>query len=158
MAHGAWRSTAHRRYDRFGGEYSDEVVGLARAIVDQLVEPGTQFERIRPPPTTQEGPGSGSLWPAGPPPPLPQRGSGSGQARQASGSTRVAGSSGPTGVSRGTRIKVLWVDEDAWFDGTVTSQRAIDGAYDTRVLYDAVGSWRSHAAWHNLDNEYWEFL
>ena len=80
------------------------------------------------------------------------------QARQASGRTLAVDRSGPTGVSRGTRIKVHWVGMDAWYEGTVTSQRAIDGAYDTRVFYDAVGSWRSHAAWHNLDNEEWDLL
>ena len=158
VAHGGWKSTAHRRYERFGGERSDEVVGLAKAIVDQLVEPGTQFERVRPPPSARAGSGSDSLWPAGPPPPLPQRGGGLGQARQASGRTLAVDRVGPTVVRRGTRIKVHWVDMDAWYEGTVTSQRAIDGAYDTRVFYDAVGSWRSHAAWHNLDNEEWDLL
>lgn len=158
VAHGGWKSTAHRRYERFGGERSDEVVGLAKAIVDQLVEPGTQFERVRPPPSARAGSGSDSLWPAGPPPPLPQRGGGLGQARQASGRTLAVDRVGPTVVRRGTRIKVHWVDMSAWYEGTVTSQRAIDGAYDTRVFYDAVGSWRSHAAWHNLDNEEWDLL
>ena len=38
VAHGGWMSTAHRRYARFGDEHASEVVGLAGAIVDQLVE------------------------------------------------------------------------------------------------------------------------
>lgn len=39
VAHGGWESSAHRRYARFGDENSEEVVGLATVIVDQLVEP-----------------------------------------------------------------------------------------------------------------------
>ena len=64
VAQGAWRSTAHRRYDRFS---DDEVRGLPRAIVDQLVEPGAPdpFPRERPEP--QGAPladaSASSLWP-----------------------------------------------------------------------------------------------
>ena len=70
VAQGAWRSTAHRRYDRFSDA---EVRGLAVAIVDQLVEPDASnpFPRERPEPqgVPLVSSSSSSLWPQGPPQP-----------------------------------------------------------------------------------------
>ena len=59
-------------------------------------------------------------------------------------------------MERRSRIKVLW--DDARFEGTVASQRRENGAFITRVLYDAIGSWHSHAMWHNLDVEGWDYI
>ena len=156
VAHGGWRSTAHKRYERFSQE---EVTALTKVIVEQLVEPGTGFNIVRPlRPGTPAAPASSTLWPVGPPPPRAQQSGLTGAARQSSRRHWPGANppDEPTRVERRSRIKVLW--DDAWFEGTVTSQRRENGAFITRVLYDAIGSWHSHAMWHNLDVEGWDYI
>ena len=159
VAHGAWRSTAHRRYDRFGGPDSAEVRGLSSAIVDQLVEPNAenQFPRVQPA-QRAAAPAAANLWPLGPPPPRVQHSGTTGTARQPVGgaSTDRDPRVEPTLVPRRSRVEVLWGDH--WFAGTATSQRVAEAGLETRVLYDAAEGYRSHHAWHNLDVEYWKFI
>ena len=123
VAQGAWRSTAHRRYDRFS---NSEVRGLAGAIVDQLVEPGASdpFPRERPEP--QGAPlasASSSLWPHGPPQPrTTERSVPTGIQRRHGGCTAAAPAAAATPSSTGTRIpnrtriEVDWSGE--WYLGS----------------------------------------
>ena len=160
MAQGAWRSTAHRRYDRFS---DDEVRGLPRAIIDQLVEPGAPdpFPRERPEPQgapLADTPAS-SLWPQGPPQPrTTERSVPTGPGRRAGGGTAAAPaaatpSSTGTRIPNRTRIEVDWSGE--WYSGLTTSQRTQGSELLTRVLYDAARGHKAQACYHNLDLEHW---
>ena len=159
VAHGAWRSSAHKRYDRFGGPDDAEVRGLPQAIVDQLVEPGAEnvFPRVRPaqPPAA---PAAAVSWPVGPPPPRAPSGGASGATRRRD--RNASADRDPRAESaripRHSRVRVLWGEQ--WFEGVATSQRTVESGWETRVLYDAVEGYRSHHAWHNLDVEYWEYV
>jgi hypothetical protein len=165
VAQGAWRSTAHRRYDRFS---DSEVRGLAGAIVDQLVEPGASdpFPRERPEPqgaplasSSSSSSSSSSLWPHGPPQPrTTERSVPTGTQRRHGGCTAAAPaaatpSSTGTRIPNRTRIEVDWSGE--WYSGLTTSQRAEGGELLTRVLYDAAGVHKALACYHNLDIELW---
>ena len=161
VAQGAWRSTAHRRYDRFSDA---EVRGLAVAIVDQLVEPNASdpFPRERPEPqgAPLDASSSPSLWPRGPPQPrVTERSVPTGPERRQGGRTAAASSAAATPSSTGTRIpnrtrvEVDWSGE--WYSGLTTSQRAEGGELLTRVLYDAAGVHKAQACYHNLDIEHW---
>ena len=161
VAQGAWRSTAHRRYDRFSDA---EVRGLAVAIVDQLVEPGASdpFPRERPEPQVAPlaaSSSSSSLWPHGAPQPrTTERSVPTGPERRRGGRTAAAPaaatpSSSRTRISNRTRVEVNWSGE--WYSGLATSQRAEGGELLTRVWYDAAGVHKAHACYHNLDTERW---
>ena len=160
MAQGAWRSTAHRRYDRFS---DDEVRGLPRAIVDQLVEPGAPDPLPRERPEPQGAPladtSASSLWPQGPPQPrTTERSVPTGPGRRRGGGTAAAPaaatpSSTGTRIPNRTRVEVDWSGE--WYSGLTTSQRAEGGELLTRVWYDAARGHKAQACYHNLDLEHW---
>lgn len=160
VAQGAWRSTAHRRYDRFS---DDEVRGLPRAIVDQLVEPGAPDPLPRERPEPQGAPladaSASSLWPQGPPQPrTTERSVPTGPGRRRGGGTAAAPaaatpSSTGTRIPNRTRIEVDWSGE--WYSGLTTSQRTQGCELLTRVLYDAARGHKAQACYHNLDLEHW---
>jgi hypothetical protein len=160
VAQGAWRSTAHRRYDRFS---DDEVRGLPRAIVDQLVEPGAPDPLPRERPEPQGAPladtSASSLWPQGPPQPrTTERSVPTGPGRRRGGGTAAAPaaanpSSTGTSIPNRTRIEVDWSGE--WYSGLTTSRRTQGCELLTRVLYDAARGHKAQACYHNLDLEHW---
>ena len=160
VAQGAWRSTAHRRYDRFS---DDEVRGLPRAIVDQLVEPGAPDPLPRERPEPQGAPladtSASSLWPQGPPQPrTTERSVPTGPGRRRGGGTAAAPaaanpSSTGTRIPNRSRIEVDWSGE--WYSGLTTSQRTQGSELLTRVLYDAARGHKAQACYHNLDLEHW---
>ena len=147
VAHGGWRSTAHRRYERFGDERSQAVVGLSAAMVATLEErdAGTPFPRVAAGSSSSSG-----LWPVGPPPPL------SAPVELSTGPS----SSGPTVIPRQTRVEVFWTDHQTWYAGTATSQRRVDGGLklETRVAYDDVEQWKHYFTWHDMDDEHWRIV
>ena len=159
MAHGRWRSTAHRAYARFGGEGSEEVRGLAAVIVDQLVEPdeGHAFPRVRPAQQAAAAAptAAGNLWPVGPPQPRAPQAGATGTQRPPPGMAAHDDQQTPTSIARKTKIEVFWREERQWFAGLVTSQRRVEAGLESRVLYDATDDHRKAALWHNLDLETW---
>lgn len=65
-----------------------------------------------------------------------------------------------TKLDKGTRVSIYWTEMNAWYHGTVTSTRTEHGddgkpQLATRILYDAVDSWRVLPYWHCLDDECW---
>ena len=159
VAHGRWRSTAHRAYARFGGEGSEEVRGLAAVIVDQLVEPdeGHAFPRVRPAQQAAAAAptAAGNLWPVGPPQPRAPQAGATGTQRPPPGMAAHDDQQTPTSIARKTKIEVFWREERQWFAGLVTSQRRVEAGLESRVLYDATDDRRKAALWHNLDLETW---
>ena len=67
-------------------------------------------------------------------------------------------------VQPNDRISIYWTELDQWYSATHTSTRQVhtdDGliAYDSRVVYDAVGPWQKPEDliyYHDLNKETWE--
>ena len=72
------------------------------------------------------------------------------------------GDQGPTSIACNSRITVYWTEEDAWFPGTVRTQRREEprrrgdkAILITGIRYDDAPS-RLHR--HDLDDEIWEYV